>query len=578
MIRKWLGITRNQIFLGFFSAMIIVLAVTILIAYSTVSNLLQKNANNYTEEIAGQINGRVDALLGEVDTLTLQLASDDRIQSVLYDAKKGQMFEIADRLNYVRPILVRTESFSSLIKSLDLYAMNRSLYPIVSNPLSERIDPKWIAEADSNSGKLVWAGIDPQNKERIIGIRQIRLEQDNYQSGGYLVVSLTSSLFDFLGDNVANIEGSSLYFLNQKNEIVSAKREPNSEFAGDLLANDQALIVSSNGTEYIKIKRASQTTGWNIVLLLPRKKITEGISILRSILAFSSLFGLILFTLLSYVLSTMITHPLRKLTKIMKAARDGNVKLNPDRYYNLEINDLNLTYNKMVGNLNRLIDEVYKQEILKMKSEIRSLHSQLNPHFLYNTLEAFYWNLIEAKQDALASYVIQLAELFRYTIKKNNENEFAKVEDEVEHVKRYLNIMSMRMGTRLNWTLEVDEEISWCKIPKLLIQPLVENAVLHGVEPQIGNGMIAIQVIYLEEQNEIQIVVEDNGTGIPVDRLEEIRTHLAEGRQLQAKRSGIGLYNIHKYIELYYGKSYGIHLDNRTTGGTVVTVTLPARR
>jgi two-component system sensor histidine kinase YesM len=193
-------------------------------------------------------------------------------------------------------------------------------------------------------------------------------------------------------------------------------------------------------------------------------------------------------------------------------------------------------------------------------------------------LEAFYWNLIEAKQDALASYVIQLAELFRYTIKKNNENELAKVEDEVEHVKRYLNIMSMRMGTRLNWTLEVDEEISWCKIPRLLIQPLVENAVLHGVEPQIGNGMIAIQVIYREEQNEIKIVVEDNGIGIPADRLEEIRNHLAEGRQLQAKRNGIGLYNIHKYIELYYGKSYGIHLDNRTTGGTVVTVTLPARR
>ncbi|OKP97667.1 sensor histidine kinase [Paenibacillus sp. P46E] len=558
--------------------MIIVLAVTIWIAYSSVSDLMQKNANNYTEEIAAQINGRVDALLGEVDTLTLQLASDARIQSYLYDAKKGQTFEIADRLKNIRPILIGTASFSSLIKSLDLYAMNHSLYPIDNNPLSNRIDTKWIVEADNNSGKLIWAGIDPQDKDRIIGIRQIRLDHDNYKSGGYLVVSLTSSLFDFLGGNVANVDGSSLYLLNQMNEIVSAKQNSDSEFSGIKLANGQSLIMSPNGTEYIKIKQGSKITGWNIVLLLPRKKVTEGVAILQSILVFSSLFGLLLFALLSYTLSTMITHPLRNLSKIMKAARNGNVKTNPVIYYNLEINDLNLTYNKMVGNLNNLIDEVYKQEIVKMKSEIRSLHSQLNPHFLYNTLEAFYWNLIEAKQDRLANYLIQLAELFRYTIKRNNEDDLVLLEDEVEHVKRYLNIMSLRMGSRLNWTLEVDERVSDCRIPRLVIQPLVENSVLHGIEPQIGVGRLGVQVIYLEERDEIKIVVEDSGGGVSDDRLKEIRNHLAEGTQVQSKRNGIGLYNIHKFIELYYGKSYGIHLENRTTGGMIVTVTLPAAK
>ena len=573
---RFMETTRTQIWGGFVLVMLIVLLPISYVAYTYVSQLLVANAQQYTDEIASQANGRLDALLNQIDTITLQATMEPQIQSILGRLSRGEHVPVKEQLELREPT-VRLSSFLNVVHQLDVYSLDQSVYPADGRPLLERIPPQWVTEADRQSGRLVWIGLDPNASDSIVGIRQVRLESSDYRKGGYIIISASAALLDFLGGNIASIEGSAMFLLNAADEIVSYRNTENLRPSIELLAGDSDTI-DVNGKPYKLIRQQANVADWTLVMLIPMSKITEGTTGLQRLYWMVGAVGAAVFAVIAFAVSTIVTKPLRRLAAVMRGNRDGRFRTNAAVYYNREINALNYSYNRMVANMNQLIDEVYKQEIVNMRSELHTLHAQIHPHFLYNTLEAFYWSLVQKGEDELASKVISLSRLFRYVIRqeKNAGGNMVPLQDEMEHVGSYLELMSMRMGDRLAWRVDFDPELRRMLIPKLTVQPLVENAILHGVEPKIGSGVVTVGACRDPETGDAVISVSDTGEGMSAEDVFVMNGKLRSGEQVEGRRTGIGLHNISKRVHLHYGKAYGLEIASARGEGTTVLLRLPA--
>lgn len=581
MLKSMFQSTRIQIWLGFIAAVMFVFFMMSALSYGYVSKLLMSNAEKYTEEIASQTGGRLEALLHQIDTITLQATMDPLVQRTLSDIRAGSPVSINDQLGLRSP-LMRYAGLTPLLQFMEVYSTEQAVYPAGNALLSDRIDPAWAGIADRESGKLIWIGLDPKVSDSIVGIRQVRLESDNYSRGGYIVINVSTTLLDFLDGKIASMEGSSMFLLNANHEIVSSRREGNLVVPTDALTRGDEQIDIGNES-YRLFRKETGVEGWTLTMLIPMKSITKGVDVLQRIYFIGAAAGALLFVILSYILSTVVTKPIRKLIQVMRGnrkLRDGKFIKNAETYFNREINELNLTYNRMVDNVNDLIDEVYKKEIINMSTEIKALQAQIDPHFLYNTLEAFYWSLIRRGEEELASKVISLSNLFRYAIKQEGSEAsgWVELEQELQHIQSYLEIMSMRMGDRLKWQLDIDPTALRVRVPKLLIQPIVENAILHGIEPKLTDGAISLAVRYEADNGILKVDVADTGVGLTADELARLTAKLRSGQQPEGKRTGIGLHNINKRLQLFYGEPSAIHIASVVGQGTTVALELPVRQ
>ncbi|UOK63486.1 sensor histidine kinase [Paenibacillus sp. OVF10] len=279
--------------------------------------------------------------------------------------------------------------------------------------------------------------------------------------------------------------------LDGAGEVVTSDLEINLDPKAIL---DSGSVVQNGEESYIVVRQKSELTGWTLAVLTPLRETTEGVSILRTALLVSGAIGVVLFLIMSFFLSTMITRPLIRLMRAMRSAQPGAMRPNLMVSFTMEINELNDVYNQMVYRQNELTRVVHEKEVMQSRAELKALQSQINPHFLFNTLEAFYWSLEEKGDEEMARMVVAMSRLFRYIISSSQQDEWVTMADELEHAERYLQIMQMRLGERMQWEIQLSDTVRKVAIPKLLIQPLVENAILHGIESKLGPGKISIHV------------------------------------------------------------------------------------
>ena len=570
---------RNQIFVGFVMVMLIVLLLAGITAYDRVAALLKSNAEKHIHQTAVQASGRLDALIAQVNSLTAQVADDAYVQRLLNEEKQGRKATFHQRQALLQ-IAGSYQSFINGAQSMEIYTTDYSrIFPMDDRSLSHRLERNWIVRADEGKGRLVWAGSDPDDPSILLAIRRISLLDRSFEHGGYVVVRMQRSFFQLNDSNGTDGSQDSIMLLDGGGEVVTSNL--------DVHLDPQAVMdsesVVQNGTEsYIVVKQRSELTGWTLAVLTPLRETTEGVSILRTALIVSGIIGVILFLVMSFFLSTMITRPLIRLMRAMRGAEPGAMRPNLMVSSTLEINELNDVYNQMVYRQNELTQVVHEKEVIQSRAEMKALQSQINPHFLFNTLEAFYWSLEEKGEEEMARMVIAMSRLFRYIISSPHQDEWVTMADELEHVERYLNIMQMRLGDRMQWEIKLNEELRGVPMPKLLIQPLVENAVLYGIESTLKPGRVEISVSPSSITGLVCVEVWDNGPGIDGERLQNIRHALNGGEPVSPGRGvGVGLINVHQRLQLYFGSQLGEHaritVESEAGEGTVVRFEIPRR-
>jgi two-component system sensor histidine kinase YesM len=578
---KWLTIhtihtLRNQIMIGFLVVMFIVLAVNSVITYHSSSRLLTDNSERHMMLTANQANGRMEALIEQVNTLTLQIVTDPLIQKLFLDEVNGTTASFKKRQG-LGGIISTAQVFSTDIHAVELYTTTyKRIYPLDDRRLDQRLKKQWIYTADSNKGRIAWLGIDPDDPDSVLAIRRIPLIDRWFSNGGYLVVKVHRDYFRFQAPYFLEQNEGLMMLLDQDNQVISSNL-PQTSIQG-IRMGESDKYVKIDDTEYMVVTQRSSVTGWTLIMLAPNQTITRGISILRNAVFVSGAIGCLLFLVMSWFLSTRITRPIRHLISTMRSIRLGALKLNPKRYSNREMNELNHTYNQMVEEIDQLIKLVYEKEIMQGRIELKALQAQINPHFLFNTLEAFYWSLEEKNEEELAHLVIAMSDLFRYTISQPQKDEWVTIRDELDHVERYLAIIKMRLGDRISWQIQSDSLAEQAIIPKLFIQPIVENAVQHGLENKIGSGQIVIRVLPDPQLPLVHIYIEDDGIGMDSATLQAIQQLLNTGRLPSGKGSGFAIANIHRRLQLLYSHSNAstdFYIDSTPGKGTTVHFSIP---
>ncbi|WP_438349408.1 cache domain-containing sensor histidine kinase [Paenibacillus sp. FA6] len=571
---------RNQIFLGFFIVMLIIICVAGVFIYDRVSTLLKDNTEKHIQQTAVQATGRLDALIAQIDSMTMQVATNSYVQQLLVKELDGQPGTFNERQSLLQ-IVGSYQAYTTDVESLELYTSdNKLLFPMGESTLSSRVDKRYIEEANRQKGRLVWMGIDPNDTDYILAIRQVSLMDRWFSRGGYILVRIQRSYFQLNELQIVNEAGEFILLVDDTGRMLNSNGITDADLEPLMDSGNQT--VTFEGKDYVMVKQHSEKTNWTLIILTPVRYITEGISMLQTVLFASGGIGALLFLIMSFILSTMITRPIIQLIKAMRKSRFGVLTPNHESVYTIELSELNYTYNQMVNHMNELIRVVYEKEMLQSRTELKALQAQINPHFLFNTLEAFNWSLQEKGEEELASLVVAMSKLFRYTISNPNHDEWVTIGEELEQVRRYLLIMQMRLGDRLSWHVDVSPESMSVPIPKLLIQPIVENAILYGVESKVKPGRVTVSVVPSESVGWTTVTVTDDGLGMNEAMLQELYHALEGGPSISSKGTGIGLVNVQRRLKLYYegdhGEVEGLRLSSRISEGTTVVFEIPSEQ
>jgi two-component system, sensor histidine kinase YesM len=567
-----LNTLRNQILIVFLFVMVIVLCFVGIMTFHLVSTLLKNNAEEQIQQTAIHANGRLEALYQQLDTLTNQIATNMYVQQLLLKVSNGYSPGFSEKQGLMH-IANTFQAYSNGIHSFELYTNNyKRIFPLDEADLVDRIGIKWIQQASKEKGRMVWVGKDPKFPGYFLVIRQIRLMERWFSPGGYLVVRINHDYFQF-----------SDYFYPPKEKkgyilLVDNKSTPIFlNYKGDIrqLLHSKQSMIQVDGKEYLVVKQPSDLIGWTLVIVTPVKTLTEGVSVLKNAIILSGTIGFFIFLIFSFSLSTMITQPILRLTKIMQRGKNGELKTSPPISSTVEINELNETYNALVENINHLIQVVYEKELIRSRAELKALQAQINPHFLFNTLDALYWSLVEKEEEELSQFVLNMSELFRYTINKSNKDEWVTLHEEIEHIRRYMEIMKLRWGDRLIWNIVVPIQYLDVRIPKLLIQPLVENAVLHGIGNKMEQGSVLITVEESEHSPDLIIKVIDDGLGMDKKTIQEIEQLLNNKEFSTFKGSGMAIANVNRRLQLYYGEDRKVLIHSELDKGTCVSLKIP---
>nr|WP_046213376.1 histidine kinase [Paenibacillus wulumuqiensis] len=577
LLRKW-NTLRNQVLFVFLVVMVIVLLIVSVMTFRPISSMLQDHTEHQIQQVAVEANGRFESLYEQINMVSKLVTTNQNVQNVLLRKYYNDPVSFKERQN-LKGIVNTIQANSDGISSFELYTKQlERVLPLDDGSLSRRVTKEWIAKADQAGGRLVWIGNDSTDRNYFLAIRRVNLMDRNYSTGGYLLVSMYRYYFQFANQQPAAKTDQYSLLLGQHMETIS------SNYKGPLTNiihhPQQMPIVELENQRYIMARQQSMVTGWTVLILTPVSALYKSIDVLRTGIIYAGIIGILIFFICSYLLSTIITKPILRLTRTMQQAIEGPLTVNPEIHAVNEINELNSTYNQLVKETNHLIQMVYEKEITRSRSELKALQAQINPHFLFNALDALRWSLEDRDQEELAEQVVAMSNLFRYTISRQEGDEWVQLQQEIRHIDNYMEVMQMRFGERLHYQMDMPPDVSQVRIPRLLIQPLVENAILHGAGNKKGDCTVRVLVRPNQEAGLLYIDVQDDGPGMDDTTLEEIRHAMRSGGIVrhpdEGTGSGIALSNVYQRLTLYFPDLIDpLRIESKLNQGTCISLAIP---
>lgn len=411
--------------------------------------------------------------------------------------------------------------------------------------------------------------------------RGVELTGSGKMSGGILLVDMDFSGIRQLFTKVNTQDMGYVYLVNTDGKIIYHPRQ-NLIFSNMLEENNEAAAGYSDGMHretfggedrMVMVKTVGYT-GWKIVSVTPMQNFYKNFGRTRVMAVMMILLSILVMIFANQFMAVRVVQPLKNLEDSIRGIGAGQEGISLESATQIyiggppEIQHLGETIRSMVNQLRRLTDDIVREQEEKRKSELDALQSQINPHFLYNTLDSIMWMVESEQYEDAISMVQALGRLFRISLSKGKN--IITIGDELQHARSYLDIQKYRYKNKFTSYFEIEEGIERYKTIKLIIQPLIENAIYYGMEYMDGDGEIHIRTY--TKKDDLFIEVEDNGPGMPED---QVAVLLTDDTRIRSKGSGIGIRNVHQRIQLYFGKKYGLEILSEPDEGTMVRIHLP---
>lgn len=573
----------------------------------TVERVVERQVEGHTMQLIGKVNEALNSKMENLQNMTYLIAFDPDIEAFLNDKMPPNddagiepmtMDTITEtEQNRLYGIKQTLQGFTTLYPEIAGIVLVNASGDYISNEMYPRaeqslIQENWYQKASANPGIFMVLG---QPKERnltthvrykddeIVSVARSITDEASGRVRGVIMIDLKLRSVSQAARNVTlgksgyvmvtDAEGQSVY----KPEHPLIEHIPTDWFPS---GESGTFTADTEGGTLLFMYQSSTFTGWRTVGVFPTR---DSISEVRQIQFYvvSFVFVVCLFGLsASLWFSRSIAQPIFRLMSYMRRAETGNLR--PGRWSDRadEIGMLGNSYNRMLVQIRQLISLNELRERQKRDAEMRSLQEHIKPHFLYNTLDTIHWMARKEGAEDVSGMVGALSRLFRIGLSKGQD--YIPLHSEIEHMTSYMQIQQTRYRDRLQYTLNIPEELRDLFVLKLLLQPLIENAIYHGIKGRRGPGHIRVEARL--EHNRLLLTVQDNGAGMSNERLAEMQ-HLLEAplASLEASSPGTtgksyGMLNVQARLRLSFGDEYGIVLESREGEGTSVTIIHPLMR
>lgn len=577
MFFKGLSIRAKLVLIYSFLIILFVGALNIF-SYLGFLNIITEQTLSYSAGIMEQTRNNIDRSIQNVDQASYIVFSNTELLGYLKFAGGTESLDSWQRYNIIKlmtDVMWSVGGYGGDIYSITLYDEDGGY--ITANPSFIPVPFERLKEpADRVDGRFAWL-----EKDDTLGIFTVvrKIRDMEMKPQGYLRFDIRlKGILGYFSEELRRLGGSH-YILDGDRVLLGDSEGAAERFASYgvdpsiLRGGSGYLRLGGRGTDaQVMIYSASRYNDWVYAGVVPLQRLLKSAALLRTMTLGSTLVSVLLFSLLSFLVISQYTKPIHQIAEEMKRVqlRDW---LPAIRYTgNDEISYLTEQFSVMARRIGTLVDEVLEEKARYHSQQLDSLLSQINPHFLYNTLEVVNWMSRERRVPEIGDIVVSLSDMMRYSLKRDNG--FVPLQEELDYVSQYLRIQKLRFGGKFEAEISCGEDAACVEIPKLILQPLVENSILHGFKSLKRVGLLKVYARL--EGDHVVLGVEDNGRGMEQEAADAL---LRDGNPAGAEsHHGIGVGNVNRRIGLLYGPSYGLRFRSAAGAGTVCTIRLPLDR
>ncbi|SHH78703.1 sensor histidine kinase [Clostridium grantii] len=525
------------------------------------------NNDQFIEQVNLNLNFYIKTMMETSNTIQNSIITNDNI----FDEK------LTEQINVI--LSTRTD-----IVSINIFSSEGEL--LLSTPsykTKEDLDVKnqeWFLASIKKQNNYIFSSPHVQNiyegkYDWVLSLSKSISPLNSHKTSESIVI-LVDMNFKSINDLCTSInlgEKGYIFITDRSGNIVFHSQQPliynglKIENTKEILDNAYgSFIQDQQNVKRLITRKPIKNTNWDLVGVYFIDEINETINSTNEFLVYIIIVVVIVSILISAFISSKISKPIKELEISMKKVEEGKFDTFIDIKGETEVEKLSESFNVMVKKIKELMDQIVVEQELKRKSELNTLQAQINPHFLYNTLDSIVWMAENEKTDDVIIMVTALAKLFRISLSKGKN--IITVKEELEHVKNYLIIQKRRYVDKFEFSFEIDESTLNYKTLKLILQPIIENSIYHGIKYMVDEGNIKISVFI--KDNKLVYLVEDNGVGMDKETLEKLQS-----TDLKENKMGVGVKNVNQRLKLLYGDEYGIEIKSELEEGTIVQLLLP---
>ncbi len=542
-----------------------------------------ENSSQYTQTIIQQMNQNIDSYIDYMENIAYLISSNEDVQDYLFSDEidsEGRyrilkQFEtILDSRSDIRNVGIISKSGRMLINN-GSKSVNHDLNINTQEWYTQALNSPEGATLTSSHVQHIISGERPW----VITLsRGIRDRSGSGEKEGVFFIDLNYSAISGLCDQSTVGTKGYAFILDAKGNIVyhpqqqQLYNELQTENISLIMDTDEDTVLTGTGNngKLYSISR-SDKTGWTVVDCTNVRELLSKSRQAQSIYVLTAVVLVIVALLFSRFMARSITLPIQKLRDSMKKVQEGDFSVSDVVVDSRnEIGSLTKSFDVMTRRIQELMEQNVHEQEQKRKSELKALQSQINPHFLYNTLDSIIWMAEGKKNEEVVLMTASLARLLRQSI--SNEDEVVPIANEVEYARGYLTIQKMRYKDKLEFQIDVDPSILHIPLIKLVLQPIIENAIYHGLKYKESKGLLIIKGFPKDGNAVLQVI--DDGVGMD----EETLAHIYDRHKVNYHSNGVGVYNVQKRLKLYYGEDYGIAYESTPGKGTTATITIPGRQ
>jgi len=581
---------RTKIHLSYLILISVPLLVVALAAYGTATTTIEQNAQTFSAQLTGDIRANLDSYQQQAARLTYFPFLDARVQRILHTYQTGpattpsyqdvaDMRSMLSTLGHSRPDLAGVY-VATRNGTLFWWTASGDLKP---HPFTTGAD--WYAAGLRADPRTIYLPTRGQemilvDTGRVISLARALHDARGERLGVVRVDLAATALADVV--QRVNLGAQGRLIIAAGTGAVVYPIDPDAatrHLAHDIAARQASaaphsgrLRLDMSGQPLLATSDRSAASGWIVAAVVPTARLLAGANHLRAFILGVALLCILAGALCATLVLGRLTRPLRRLRQAMRRVEARDLTTRIAVQSEDEVGQLAHGFNTMLDELRRLVDDVLRARLHEREAELHALQNQINPHFLYNTLESINMLALTHGDRDISRMVTSLGRLLRLTL--SSTEALIPLDVELEHVRHYLVVQRMRYGDRIAMTVDVDPALLTCAVPKLTLQPLVENALYHGLEPRPGPGHVVVRG--RSDGDDLVLTVEDDGAGMEPGRLAAVRAQLEqmEGEAPGGRRS-IGLANVHQRLRLYCGPAYGLNMTSTVGKGTRMTLRVP---